>query len=113
MEIPSPRGGENVFLATRRFLSRRCFDYRRQKKNATRKDFSGTASRLSGPRDRIRQRDKLRTTREIRCATSRDAFAQVSLSHLGVIQQGAGRASERNRTRFHDVAAAGELQREP
>src|SRR3977135_399173 len=98
MEIPVPRGGENVLLATRRFLSRRCFDYRRQKKNTTRKHFSGTAVRLSGPRDRIRQRDKIRTTREIRCAASRDAFAQVVLAHLGVIQQVTGCASERNRT---------------
>src|SRR3989454_4893064 len=113
MEIPSPRGGENVFLATRRFLSRRCFDYRRRKKNTTRKDFSGATIRLSGPRDKIRQRDKNRTTREIRCAASRDAFAQVGLAHLGVIQQVAGRAGERNRTRLHDVTAASELQREP
>jgi hypothetical protein len=42
-----------------------CSDYRRQKKNATRKDFSGAAIGLSRPRDKIRQRDKIRTTREI------------------------------------------------
>src|SRR6267143_2191921 len=101
------------FLATRRFPFRRCFDYRRQKKNTTRKDFSGPAIQLSGQRDKIRQRDKNRTTREIRCAESGDAFAQVGLAHLGVIQQVAGRAGERNRTRFHDVAAAREFQREP
>src|SRR6267378_6766447 len=106
MEIPVPRGGENVFLATRRFLSRRCFDYRRRKKNATRKDFSSAACAAVGTARQIRQRDKkIRTTREISCAASRDAFAQIGLAHLGVIQQVAGRASERNRTRFHDVAA--------
>ncbi|HXL74458.1 MAG TPA: hypothetical protein VN967_01265, partial [Burkholderiales bacterium] len=81
--------------ATRRFLCRRCFDYRRQKKNTIRKDFSDAAIQLSGPRDKIRQRDKNRTTREIRCAESRHAFAQVGLAHLGVIQQVAGRAGER------------------
>src|SRR2546422_69672 len=61
------------FLATRRFFSRRRFDYRRQKKNTTRKDFSDANDRavVSARQDQTTRQKQDNARNQMRGVTRR------------------------------------------